>query len=91
MQHPNNNNEYINKIQQDSRVCRYLFTAKLLSTCFGCPSHASSGEHETINAAYGTVLCSPDDGCDGHPKHVQSNFAVNQHLHIVASCWILLI
>ena len=22
-----------------------------------------------------TVLCTPDDVCDGHPKHVQSNFA----------------
>ena len=38
-----------------------------------------------------TVLCTPDDGCDGHPKHVESNFAVNKYLHTVASCWILLI
>jgi len=34
---------YINKIQQDAAVSRYLFTAKSLSTCFGCPSHPSSG------------------------------------------------
>jgi len=38
-----------------------------------------------------TVLCSPDDGCDGHPKYVESDFAVNKYLHTVASCWILLI
>ena len=38
-----------------------------------------------------TVLRSPDDGFDGHPKHVESDFAVNKYLHIVASCWILLI
>ena len=38
-----------------------------------------------------TVLCTPDDGCDGHPKHVESDFAVNKYLHTVASCWILLI
>ena len=38
-----------------------------------------------------TVLCSPDDGCDGHPKHVESDFAVSKYLHTVASCWILLI
>jgi len=38
-----------------------------------------------------TVLCSPDDGCDGHPKHVESDFVVNKYLHTVASCWILLI
>ena len=77
-------------------------------TCFGCPSHPSSGVHKTVTAASGTghitylynilpqmwlkghggmllhryvigpvpeaaftVLCSPDDGCDGHPKHVE--------------------
>jgi len=38
-----------------------------------------------------TVLCSPDYGCDAHPKHVESDFAVNKYLHTVASCWILLI
>ena len=32
-----------------------------------------------------TVLCSPDDGCDGQPKHVESDFAVNKYLHTVAS------
>ena len=40
------------------------------STCFGCPSHQSSGEHKTVTVpeATVTVLCTPDDGCDGHPK-----------------------
>ena len=33
-----------------------------------------------------TVLCTPDDGCDGHPKHVERDFAVNKYmLHLVAS------
>ena len=45
---------YINKIQQDATLCRYLFTAKSLSTCFGCPTHPSSGEHKTVTAASGT-------------------------------------
>ena len=27
------------------------------------------------------VLCTPDDGCDGHPKHVEGDFAVNKYLH----------
>jgi len=40
--------------QQDATLCRYLFTAKSLSTCFGCPSHLSSGEHQTVTAASGT-------------------------------------
>ena len=42
---------YINMIQQDATVCRYLFTAKSLCTCFGCPSHPSSGVHKTVTAA----------------------------------------
>ena len=76
------------------------------STCFGCPSHPTSGVHKTVTAASGTghsiwattflhsgqcprwrkavaqilwpvpeaavtVLCTPDDGCDRHPKHVE--------------------
>jgi len=45
---------YINKIQQDERVCRYLFTAKLLSTYFGCPLHPSSEEYKIITATSGT-------------------------------------
>ena len=44
---------YINKIQQAATVCRYLFTAKSLSTCFGCPSRPLSGEHKTVTAAFG--------------------------------------
>ena len=45
---------YIDKIQQDATVCRYLFTAKSHFTCFGCPSHPSSAEHKTVTAASGT-------------------------------------
>jgi len=37
-----------------------------------------------------TVWCTPDDGCDRHPKHVEW-FAVNKNLHTVVSCWTLLI
>ena len=74
-------------------------------TCFGCPSHPSSGVHKTVTAASGTdhsnsattflqrdhwprrrklllrlrpvpeaavtVLCTPDDGCDGHAKYIE--------------------
>ena len=41
------------------------------STYFGCPSHPSSGVHKTVPEAAVTVLYTPDDGCDGHPKHVE--------------------
>ena len=32
-----------------------------------------------------TVLCSPYDRCDGLPKHIENDFAVNKYLHTVAS------
>ena len=45
--------KYINKIQQDATdACIYLL--QNYSTCFGCPSHPSSGEHKTLTAASGT-------------------------------------
>ena len=44
---------YINKIQKDATVCRYLFTA-IYSTCFGCLSHQLSGVHTNVTAASGT-------------------------------------
>ena len=45
--------QYINKIQQDAPICRYLFTAKLLYM-FRVSSHPLSGAHETITATSGT-------------------------------------
>ena len=91
-----------NKMKQYSGI--YLLQNH--STCFGRPSHPSSGVHKTVTAASGTghsnwatnflqrglwprwrkvvaqilwpvpeaavtVLRTPDDGCDGHPKHVE--------------------
>ena len=26
-----------------------------------------------VSEAAGSVLCSSDDGCDGHPKHIESD------------------
>ena len=49
----------------------FIYLLQNYSTCFGCQSHPSSGVHKTVTAASGTVLCTPDDGCDGHPKHVE--------------------
>ena len=69
-----------NKMQQYADI--YLLQNH--STCFGCLPHPSSGVHNTVNAASGTgqilcpvpeaaftVLCTPDDGCGRHPKHVE--------------------
>jgi len=48
------------------------------STCFRRPSRLSSGVHKTVVAASGTdhtvwgaSFEEADDGCDGHPKHVE--------------------
>jgi len=49
------------------------------------------GRIRAVPEAAVTVLCSPDDGGDEHPKHVESGFAINKYLHTVASCCILLI
>ena len=61
-----------------------IYLLKNYSTYYGCPSHPSSGAHKTVTAASGTghsiwavpeaavtVLCAPDDGCDGHQKRVE--------------------
>jgi hypothetical protein len=39
-----------NKMQQYAGI--YLL--QIYSTCFGCPSHQSSGVHKIVNAASGT-------------------------------------
>ena len=39
-----------NKMQQYAGTC----LLHIYSSCFGCPSHPSSGAHETVNAASGT-------------------------------------
>jgi len=79
-----------------------IYLLQNYSTCFACPSHPTSGVHETVTAASGkghsiwattffqrgqiwprwrkvvavpeaavTVLCTLDEGCDGHRKHVE--------------------
>ena len=97
---------YINQIQQDATVCRYLFTAKLLyvfrmsiapiirstSNCNCSFWYRSQYQSNNFPPAWPnwpcwrkvvamivwpvpevvvTVLCTPDDGCDRHPKHVE--------------------
>jgi len=31
-----------------------IYLLQIYSTCFGCPSHPTSGVHKTVTAAYGT-------------------------------------
>jgi len=37
-----------------------------------------------------TVLCTPDDGCGWHPKHVEWTCRVINRLLCVASCWTII-
>ena len=48
-----------------------IYLMQNYSTCFGYPSHLSSWVHKRVPEAAVTVLCTPDDECDGHPKHVE--------------------
>jgi hypothetical protein len=37
-----------------------------------------------------TVLCTPDDGCGWHPKHVERTFKIINRLICVASRWTII-
>jgi len=39
--------------------------------CLGRTFHPSTGVYKTVPEAAVTILCTLDDGCDGHPKHVE--------------------
>jgi len=63
----------ISRMMKTNEMQQYADIYLLLnySTCFGRPSRPSSGVHKTEPEAVTTVLCTPDDGRDGRPKHVQ--------------------
>ena len=101
---------YRNILIRSNKMQQYagFYLLQNYSTCFGCPSHPSSGIHKNVTATSGTghsiwattttflqrglwprwrnvvaqilwpvpeaavtVWCTPDDGCDRHPKHVE--------------------
>jgi len=84
----NNNKVDVNKKPADSKVCRYLFTAKLLCM-LRVSQHPSSGVLKTVPEAAGTVFNTPDDGCCDI-RSMQSSFTVNKYLHTVVSVGFLL-
>ena len=61
------------RLKKSNEMQQYTDIYLLLnySACFGRPSRPSSGVYKTEVAASGTVLCTPDDGLDGRPKHVE--------------------
>jgi len=80
------------KIQPDSAVCRYLFTAKLLYM-FRVSQHPSSGVLKTVTAASGTghntgAATSLQRGLFG--TGLSRSGHVNKYLHTVESGWIFI-
>jgi len=66
-----------------------VYLLKNYSTCFGCLSHPSSGEHQTVTAASGldTFLC-PLSRNSGSLDLLESyeNFQVNQGTALDVTC-----
>jgi hypothetical protein len=79
---------YILISSNDMQQYAGVYLLQNCSTCFGCLSHPSSGVQGTVTAASGTghITCQSNNLPPALP-----NFAVNKHLHTVASRWILLL
>jgi len=73
-------------VQRDATQISLFIILQVHCTCFGCQPRPSSGVHRTVTTATlatleggtctvpeaaVTVLCTPDDGCGWHPKHVE--------------------
>ena len=87
-------------VQLDATQSRLFIILQAHSTCFGCQPHPSLGINKTVTTASGTghifcavveavvtVLCTPDDRCGWHPKHVEWTCRIINRLLCVASCW----
>ena len=90
-------------VQRDETQSSLFIILQVHSTRFGCQPHPPSGVHKTVTTASGaghaaqkiwpvpeavvTVLCTPDDGCGWHPKHVEWTCRIINKLLCVASRW----
>jgi len=70
------------KIQPDATVRRYLFTAKslymfrvstapIIRSTQNCNRSLRYRSKLEESSSTDIILCTPDDGCGGHPKHVE--------------------
>jgi len=71
---------WVEEVQRDATLCRYLFTAKHVSGAMDARNMYSNLARLkrlapqivcSVPEAATTVSCTPDDGRDGRPKHVQ--------------------
>ena len=68
-------------------------TAQLLSSYLppSWPSLAAlKGGSLAVPETVVIVLCTPDDGCGWHPKHVEWTCRITNRLLVVASCWTII-
>ena len=70
--------------------CRIRMEAE---ACIRIPHHTTTleGGSGTVPEAVVTVLCTPDDGCGLHPRHVEWTCRIIERLHCVASRWTTII
>jgi len=86
-------------VQRDATQSSLFIILRARSTCFGCQPHPSSRVHKTVTTASGTghnfcavvtVLCTLDDGCGWHPKHVEWTCRIINRLICVVSRWTII-
>jgi len=75
-------------VQRDATQKSLFIILQAHSTYFGCQPHPSSGG--PVPEALVTVLCTPDDGCGWHPKHVEWTCRIINRLLCVASRWTII-
>ena len=74
------------------QICNYILRYWSYFLCSCLPSTRPSlatleGGSCTVPEAVVTVLCTPDDGCGWHPKHVEWTCRIINRLLCVASRW----
>jgi len=73
-------------VQRDATQSSLCIIPPVHSTCFACQPHPSWGKHKTVT----TVLCTPDDGCGSHAKHVEWTCRIINRLLCFASRWTII-
>jgi len=73
-----------------SGVRKTITTACVAKLACPCWREVAAQKIWPVPEAVVTVLCTPDDGCGWHPKHVQWTCRLINRLLCVASCWTII-
>ena len=79
-------------VQRDATQSSLFIILQVLSTCsVAWPrKEVASQKIRPVPEAVVTVLCTPDDGCGWHPKHVEWTCRMINRLLCVASSWTII-